>query len=132
MSMSDPLADMLTRIRNAAMVKFDSLEMPHSKFKKSVAEILLQEGYVSDVQVVADDNQGVLKIGLKYDKNNNCVITGLKRVSKPGCRVYVKSDKIPNVMSGLGIAIISTSTGILTDREARKNGVGGELLCNIW
>ncbi len=132
MSMSDPLADMLTRIRNARLVKFDSLEMPHSKFKKNVADILKQEGYVSDVEVLADDKQGILKIGLKYDKHNNCVITGLKRVSKPGCRVYLKSDKIPKVMSGLGIAILSTSSGILTDREARKNGVGGEILCNVW
>jgi len=132
MSISDPLADMLTRIRNARMVKFESLEMPYSKLRSGVAEILKKEGYISDYQVVKDTKQGVLKITLKYDQNRNPVITGLKRVSKPGCRVYVKSDDIPKVMSGLGIAIISTSTGILTDREARKNGVGGELLCTVW
>jgi len=132
MSMSDPLADMLTRIRNARMVKFESLEMPYSKLRNGVAEILKKEGYISDYQVIKDSKPGVLKISLKYDQHRNPVITGLKRVSKPGCRVYVKSDDIPKVMSGLGIAIISTSSGILTDREARKNGVGGELLCTVW
>jgi len=132
MSMSDPLADMLTRIRNARMVKFESLEMPYSKLRNGVAEILKKEGYISDYQVNKDSKPGVLKISLKYDQHRNPVITGLKRVSKPGCRVYVKSDDIPKVMSGLGIAIISTSSGILTDREARKNGVGGELLCTVW
>jgi small subunit ribosomal protein S8 len=132
MSMSDPLADMLTRIRNARMVKLDSLEMPHSKLRSGVAEILKKEGYISDYQVIKDNKQGVLKISLKYDQNRNPVISGLKRVSKPGCRVYVKSDDIPKVMSGLGIAIISTSSGILSDREARKNGIGGELLCTVW
>ncbi|MEW6288697.1 MAG: 30S ribosomal protein S8 [Thermodesulfobacteriota bacterium] len=132
MSISDPLADMLTRIRNARMVKFESLEMPYSKLRSGVAEILKKEGYISDYQVIKDNNQGVMKISLKYDQNRNPVISGLKRVSKPGCRVYVKSDDIPKVMSGLGIAIISTSSGILTDREARKNGVGGELLCTVW
>ena len=132
MSMSDPLADMLTRIRNARMVKLDSLEMPYSKLRSGVAEILKKEGYISDYQVIKDNKQGVLKISLKYDQNRNPVISGLKRVSKPGCRVYVKSDDIPKVMSGLGIAIISTSSGILSDREARKNGIGGELLCTVW
>jgi small subunit ribosomal protein S8 len=132
MSISDPLADMLTRIRNARMVKFESLEMPYSKLRSGVAEILKKEGYISDYLVIKDNNQGVMKISLKYDQNRNPVISGLKRVSKPGCRVYVKSDDIPKVMSGLGIAIISTSSGILTDREARKNGVGGELLCTVW
>ncbi|MBI4792861.1 MAG: 30S ribosomal protein S8 [Deltaproteobacteria bacterium] len=132
MSISDPLADMLTRIRNARMVKFESLEMPFSKLRNGVAEILKKEGYISDYQVVKDSRQDILKIALKYDQNRNSVISGLKRVSKPGCRVYVKSNEIPKVMSGLGIAIISTSSGILTDREARKNGVGGELLCTVW
>ncbi|MCJ7602190.1 MAG: 30S ribosomal protein S8 [Desulfobulbaceae bacterium] len=132
MSMSDPLADMLTRIRNARMVKFESLEMPYSKLRSGVAEILKKEGYIIDYQLIKDNKQGVLKISLKYDQNRNPVISGLKRVSKPGCRVYVKSDDIPKVMSGLGIAIISTSSGILSDREARKNGIGGELLCTVW
>jgi small subunit ribosomal protein S8 len=132
MSISDPLADMLTRIRNARMVKFESLEMPYSKLRNGVAEILKKEGYISDCQVVKNDRQDILKITLKYDQNRNSVISGLKRVSKPGCRIYVKSDEIPKVMSGLGIAIISTSSGIVTDREARRNGVGGELLCTVW
>lgn len=132
MSMSDPLADMLTRIRNAGLVKFQSLEMPNSKFKLSVAELLKNEGFVSNVSVMPDEKQGILKIDLKYDNHNNCIITGLKRVSKPGCRVYVKADKIPSVMTGLGIAILSTSTGIMTDRQARRDGVGGEHLCNVW
>ncbi len=132
MSISDPLADMLTRIRNARMVKFESLEMPNSKLRKGVVEILKNEGYISDYQIIKESGQDVLKVTLKYDQNRNPVISGLKRVSKPGCRVYVKSDKIPKVMSGLGIAIISTSSGILTDREARQKGVGGELLCTVW
>ena len=132
MSISDPLADMLTRIRNARMVKFESLEMPYSKLRRGVAEILKKEGYISDYQVVKDNLQGVLKVSLKYDQNRNPVISGLKRVSKPGCRVYVKSGDIPKVMSGLGIAIISTSSGIFTDREARQKGIGGELLCTVW
>jgi small subunit ribosomal protein S8 len=114
------------------MVKFESLEMPFSKLRNGVAEILKKEGYISDYQVVKDSRQDILKIALKYDQHRNSVISGLKRVSKPGCRVYVKSNEIPKVMSGLGIAIISTSSGILTDREARKNGVGGELLCTVW
>ncbi|MEW6521637.1 MAG: 30S ribosomal protein S8 [Thermodesulfobacteriota bacterium] len=132
MSISDPLADMLTRIRNARLVKFESLEMPYSKLRSGVAEILKKEGYISDYQVIKDNRQGVLKISLKYDQHRNPVISGLKRVSKPGCRIYVKSDDIPKVMSGLGIAIISTSSGILTDREARQRGIGGELLCTVW
>ena len=132
MSMSDPLADMLTRIRNARLVKYQSLEMPHSKLRRGVAEILKNEGYITNVEVVSDDKQGILKIDLKYDQDDNCVITGLKRVSKPGCRVYVKSDNIPTVLNGLGIAVISTSKGILTDRQARQSGVGGEVLCTVW
>lgn len=132
MSMSDPLADMLTRIRNARMAKYDTLEMPSSKLKKGVAAILKKEGYIEEFEEMADNKQGILKIGLRYDQHTNCVITGLKRVSKPGCRVYVKSDNIPSVMSGLGISILSTSKGILTDRDARKEGVGGEVLCSVW
>jgi small subunit ribosomal protein S8 len=132
MSMSDPLADMLTRIRNARMIKFESLEMPYSNLKKGVADILKQDGYISNYEVISNSPQDILKITLKYDKNDNCVITGLKRVSKPGCRQYVKSDRIPKVLSGLGISILSTSKGILTDREARRQGVGGEILCNVW
>ncbi len=132
MSMSDPLADMLTRIRNAGMVKFESLEMPLSNLKVNVAKILKSEGYINDFQVVEDKNQGTLKIALKYDQHNRAAISGLKRVSKPGRRVYVKHDDIPKVMSGLGVAIVSTSKGVMSDREARAMKVGGELLCEVW
>ena len=132
MAMSDPLADMLTRVRNACMVKFDSVDMPLSKLKVSVAKIMKEEGYINDYHIQKDDVQGVLSIDLKYDQSNDKVITGLRRVSKPGCRVYVNSDSIPKVMSGLGIGIISTSKGVMTDRQARKMRVGGELLCEVW
>lgn len=132
MSMSDPFADMLTRVRNACMVKFDSVDIPLSTLKIDVARILKDEGYISDFQVHKDDTQGVLRIDLKYDQNHQKVINGLRRVSKPGCRVYVKSDNIPKVMSGLGIAIISTSQGVMTDHQARMKRVGGEFLCEVW
>ena len=132
MSMSDPLADMLTRVRNACMVKFNSVDMPLSKLKVSVAKIMKEEGYINDYHIQKDDVQGVLSIDLKYDQSNDKVITGLRRVSKPGCRQYVNADSIPKVMSGLGIGIISTSKGVMTDRQARKMRVGGELLCEVW
>ena len=133
MSMTDPLADMLTRIRNAGMVKFETVEMPLSKVKTGVAAILKKEGFINDYQVLESDTpQGVLRIEMKYDQNNERIITNLKRVSKPGRRIYVKHDHIPKVMSGLGIAIISTSKGIFTDKEARAMKIGGELLCEVW
>ncbi|MBU4230682.1 MAG: 30S ribosomal protein S8 [Deltaproteobacteria bacterium] len=132
MSMTDPLADMLTRIRNAGMVKFETVEMPLSKVKTGVAAILKKEGFINDYQVLDTDTQGVLRIEMKYDQNNERIITNLKRVSKPGRRIYVKHDQIPKVMSGLGIAIISTSKGIFTDKEARAMKIGGELLCEVW
>lgn len=132
MSMTDPLADMLTRIRNAGMVKFETVEMPLSKVKTGVAAILKKEGFINDYQVLDTDTQGVLRIEMKYDQNNERIITNLKRISKPGRRIYVKHDKIPKVMSGLGIAIISTSKGIFTDKEARAMKIGGELLCEVW
>ncbi|MFA6465060.1 MAG: 30S ribosomal protein S8 [Desulfurivibrionaceae bacterium] len=132
MSMTDPLADMLTRIRNAGMVKFETVEMPLSKMKTGVAAILKKEGFINDYEVVDGDTQGVLRIEMKYDQNNERIITNLKRVSKPGRRIYVKHDQIPKVMSGLGIAIISTSKGIFTDKEARAMKIGGELLCEVW
>ncbi|NTU50013.1 MAG: 30S ribosomal protein S8 [Desulfobulbaceae bacterium] len=133
MSMTDPLADMLTRIRNAGMVKFETVEMPLSKVKTGVAAILKKEGFINDYQVLESDTpQGVLRIEMKYDQNNERIITNLKRVSKPGRRIYVKHDQIPKVMSGLGIAIISTSKGIFTDKEARAMKIGGELLCEVW
>jgi len=132
MSMSDPFADMLTRIRNASMVKFDSVDIPLSSLKVDVAKILKDEGYISDFHIQKDDTQGILRIDLKYDQNHHKVINGLRRISKPGRRVYVQTDSIPKVMSGLGIAIISTSSGVMTDHQARKSGVGGELLCEVW
>lgn len=131
MSMSDPVSDMLTRIRNAGMAGHAECEMPLSKLKASIAAILKKEGYISDFQVVKDNVQGVLRIDLKYD-GREPVIAGLRRVSKPGCRVYVKSDNIPTVMSGLGLGVISTSRGVVSDREARKQGIGGEYLCEVW
>lgn len=132
MSMTDPLADMLTRIRNAGVVKFENIEMPLSTLKAGVANILKREGFISDFEVVTGEVQGVLRIAMKYDQHNMGIITGLKRISKPGRRVYVKHDQIPKVMSGLGIAIISTSKGILTDKEARAMKIGGEFLCEVW
>ena len=130
--MTDPLADMLTRIRNAAMVKFESVEMPLSKVKVGVAEILKKEGYINGYQVIKGGACDLLRIDMKYDHNNERIITNLKRISKPGRRIYVKYDQIPKVMSGLGISIISSSKGIVTDRDARLMKIGGELLCEVW
>lgn len=132
MSMNDPLADMLTRIRNAGMAQFDQVDIPLSNLKVSVAKVLKDEGYITDYHIVQEGHQGTLRVDLKYGPNNEKVLTGLKRVSKPGLRVYVKSDQIPKVMSGLGIAILSTSKGVVTDREARRLQVGGEILCEAW
>jgi len=130
--MSDPLADMLTRIRNGVMAHFDSVEVPLSKVKVNIAKVLKQEGYINDYQVIGDGVQGVLKIDLKYGPDNERVITGIRRVSKPGLRQYNKADRIPKVMSGLGIGILTTSHGVITDREARSLKVGGEMLCEVW
>lgn len=132
MSMTDPLADMLTRIRNAAMVKFAVVEMPLSKVKAGVAAILKKEGFISDFQVVDAEKYGVLRIEMKYGQNHERIITNLKRISKPGRRIYVKHDQIPKVMNGLGVAIISSPRGIITDKEARAMKVGGEFLCEVW
>ncbi|PSL42541.1 SSU ribosomal protein S8P [Salsuginibacillus halophilus] len=132
MVMTDPVADMLTRIRNANTVRHDKLELPASNLKKEVAEILKQEGFIRDVEYVEDSKQGVLRLFLKYSPQNERVISGLKRISKPGLRVYAKSDELPRVLNGLGIAVISTSHGVMTDKEARKNQVGGEVLAYVW
>ncbi len=132
MSMSDPLADMITRIRNAGMVNFRTVDVPLSSLKVDVAKVLKDEGYIEDYQIVKDTVQGTMRINLKYGANGEKVVTGLSRVSKPGKRVYVKAGKIPKVMSGLGIAVLSTSKGVITDRQARQLGVGGEVLCNVW
>ena len=132
MVMTDPIADFLTRIRNGNMRKFDVVEAPASKIKRQIAEILKAEGYVKDVEYVEDNKQGVIRDFLKYGKNGEKVITNLKRISKPGLRVYVKSDDVPKVLNGLGTAIISTSTGVVTDKVARETNVGGEVIAYIW
>ena len=132
MSMSDPLADMLTRLRNAVMVKFDSVEMPLSTVKKDVAKVLKDEGYIRDYRVKTDLVQGTLTIDLKYGPNKESVITGLKRISKPGLRKYTKVEDLPKVLNGLGIAIISTSKGVVTDKQARALNSGGEIICEVW
>ena len=132
MTMTDPIADMLTRIRNANMVRHEKLEVPASNLKKEIAEILKREGFVRDVEYVEDSKQGIIRIFLKYGKDNERVITGLKRISKPGLRVYAKTNEVPKVLNGLGIALVSTSNGLLTDKEARAKQVGGEILAYIW
>jgi small subunit ribosomal protein S8 len=130
--MSDPLADMLTRIRNATKSRFNSVEMPLSKLKVSVAKVLKNEGYITDFQISEEGPQGTLKLDLKYGPQNELVITGIRRISKPGHRQYKRSNQIPTVMSGLGIGILTTSKGVVTDREARQQNIGGELLCEVW
>lgn len=132
MVMTDPIADMLTRIRNANMVRHEKLEIPASNIKREIAEILKREGFVRDVEYIEDDKQGFIRIFLKYGANNERVITGLKRISKPGLRVYAKSNEVPRVLNGLGIAIVSTSQGVLTDKEARQKQAGGEVLAYVW
>lgn len=132
MVMTDPIADMLTRIRNANAAFHDKVEIPASKIKQAIAHILKEEGFVKDFEMVEDDKQGVLRVSLKYGPNREKVITGIKRISKPGLRVYAKSDQIPRVLGGLGIAVISTSKGIMTDKTARKEGLGGEVIAYVW
>ncbi|MDI3309844.1 MULTISPECIES: 30S ribosomal protein S8 [Thermoanaerobacterium] len=132
MEMTDPIADMLTRIRNANIVRHETVEIPASNTKRAIAMIMLREGFIKAVEEIDDGKQGILKITLKYGPNKERVISGLKRISKPGLRVYAKSNEIPRVLGGLGMAIISTSKGIMTDKEAKKEGVGGEVLCYIW
>jgi small subunit ribosomal protein S8 len=129
--MSDPIADMLTRIRNANIARAKSVEIPASNIKKELARILKAEGYVDDYEFVNDDKQGMIRIKLKYNGKER-VITGLKRISKPGLRVYATKDEIPRVLGGIGIAVISTSKGIMTDKNARQEGIGGEVLCYVW
>lgn len=132
MVMSDPIADMLTRIRNANTVRHETVEIPASKIKREIAEILKQEGFVRDAEYVNDNKQGIIRLFLKYGQNNERVITGLKRISKPGLRVYAKSNELPRVLGGLGIAIISTSKGLMTDKAARQTKSGGEVICYVW
>jgi small subunit ribosomal protein S8 len=132
MVMTDPIADLLTRIRNANMVRHEKLEVPASNMKKEIADILKREGFVRDVEYIEDNKQGIIRIFLKYGSNNERVITGLKRISKPGLRVYAKANEVPRVLNGLGIALVSTSQGVLTDKEARAKQVGGEVLAYVW
>jgi len=132
MVMTDPIADMLTRIRNANHAKHEFVDVPSSKIKKELANILLEEGYIKGFDVIDDGKQGIIRVELKYQQNKGRVITGIKRISKPGLRVYVGKDETPKVLGGLGIAIISTSQGIITDKKARKQGVGGEVICYVW
>ena len=132
MQITDSIADMLTRIRNANSQKHDSVDVPASNMKKAIAQILVDEGYVKGFQVIEDGKQGIIRITLKYGANKSQIITGLRRVSKPGLRIYTDCEDMPKVMKGLGIAILSTSKGIMTDRQARKENVGGEVLAFVW
>ena len=132
MNTTDPIADMLTRIRNANSAKHKTVDIPASNMKKAIANILLEEGYIKEVEEIKNDTQGMLRITLKYDEKGARVIDGLRRISKPGLRVYASKDELPRVLNGLGIALISTSKGIKTDKEARKENLGGEVLAYIW
>lgn len=132
MTMTDPIADMLTRIRNANSAGHKTVEVPASKIKKSIAEILKEEGYINCFEVKEDGKQGVIDIEMKYGPENEKVITGIKKISKPGLKVYAKANDVPRVLGGLGIAIISTSNGVISDKKARELGVGGEVICYVW
>ncbi|MEL7623948.1 MAG: 30S ribosomal protein S8 [Clostridiales bacterium] len=132
MVMTDPIADFLTRIRNANSVHHEKVEIPASKLKKTMAQILKEEGMIKDFEYIEDGKQGIIRVHLKYGANKQKVITGLKRISRPGLRVYAKKDEVPRILGGLGIAIISTSQGVMTDKQARKCGLGGEVLCYVW
>jgi len=132
MSMTDPIADMLTRIRNANMAKLQKVDIPSSNLKVNIANVLRGEGFIKNYKVIADEKQGVLRIYLKYIDEKEGVFTEIKRISKPGSRVYIKGDNVPTVKNGLGVAILSTSKGVVTDKAAREAGIGGEILCTIW
>ncbi|MDR1616517.1 MAG: 30S ribosomal protein S8 [Syntrophomonadaceae bacterium] len=132
MAMTDPIADFLTRIRNGNMVMHETVEIPSSRIKIAIARIMREEGYIKDFEYIEDGKQGIIRVYLKYGTNKQKIITGLKRISKPGLRVYVKKDEIPKVLGGLGTAVISTSQGLMTDKNARKSKLGGEVICYIW
>ena len=132
MTMTDPIADMLTRIRNANVVKHETVDVPASNMKKELSRILLEEGFIRGYDVIEDGKQGIIRIQLKYGQSGERVISGLKRISKPGMRVYASNHEVPKVLNGLGISVISTSKGILTDKQARKENVGGEVICYVW
>ena len=130
--MTDPIADMLTRVRNASSVQHDTVDIPASNIKKEIARILLEEGYIKGYDVIEDGKQGLIRMQLKYGKNGEKVITGIKKISKPGMRVYADRNNVPIVLNGIGISVISTSKGIVTDKQARELGVGGEVICYVW
>ena len=132
MNTTDPIADMLTRIRNANQANFKTVDIPASNMKRDIAEILFNEGYIKAYEEIKNDNQGIIRVSLKYTEKGKKVISGLKRISKPGLRIYAAKDELPRVLNGLGIALISTSKGVMTDKEARNAGVGGEVLAYIW
>ncbi|MCI8999822.1 MAG: 30S ribosomal protein S8 [Clostridia bacterium] len=132
MNITDPIADMLTRIRNANTSKHKTVDIPASNMKKAIAEILFEEGYIKAFEVIENENQGIIRITIKYDEKGSRVIAGLKRISKPGLRVYASNEELPRVLNGLGIALISTSKGIMTDKKAREQGIGGEVLAYVW
>ena len=132
MNITDPIADMLTRIRTASTSKFRTVDIPASNMTKSIAQILLDEGYIKSFEEIENETQGIIRITLKYDEKGKKVIAGLKRISKPGLRIYASKDELPKVLNGLGIAIISTSQGLMTDKKAREKGIGGEVLAYIW
>ena len=132
MTMTDPIADMLTRVRNASSVQHDTVDIPASNIKKEIARILLEEGYIIGYYVIEDGKQGLIRMQLKYGKNGEKVITGIKKISKPGMRVYADRNNVPKVLNGIGISVISTSKGIVTDKQARELGVGGEVICYVW
>lgn len=132
MAMTDVIADMLTRIRNANDVGHPKVEVPCSNIKKAIAQTLKDEGYIEDFEVISDDKQGMIRISLKYGPNKKKVLTGIKRISKPGLRIYANKDQVPRVMGGLGTVILSTSRGIMTDKEARHEKIGGEVICYVW
>jgi len=132
MTITDPIADMLTRIRNANAAGKKTVEMPASRMKKAIADILLEEGYINKVEYLEDEKQGLITITLKYGVDKDRVIAGIKRISRPGLRVYAGKDEVPKVLNGLGIAVLSTSKGVVTDAKARQEGIGGEVLCYVW
>ncbi|MBW2334835.1 MAG: 30S ribosomal protein S8 [Deltaproteobacteria bacterium] len=132
MTMTDPIADLIVRIKNAIMVSYDKVEVPSSKIKINIVKILKFEGYIRNYKIIKDDRQGIIVIYLKYNEDKSSVIKDLKRISKPSCRVYSRYNKIPRVLNGLGIHIVSTSKGLLTDWEARQMGIGGEIICSVW
>ena len=132
MAVTDSIADFLNRIRNGQKARFDKVDIPASRMKISIARILKEEGYIKNFKLIRDNKQGILRVHLKYDDTREGSIAGIKRISKPGCRVYVGHDEIPRIMNSMGIAVLSTSKGLMTDRQARKDSVGGELLCSVW